>query len=317
MVPFFSSRRFSAGQSFHVCLFFISISLRYTLLFSAATDGKIAVWDLTEACSVSAITKNTPVPSIPCLNIPAHQSGINSLAAWVDKQDSGCRVTVASGGDDGQLTVSVIRVQYPKDKKTGGSRESSQISDSLRPPERLLLQPSSLVFHLNSQHRIPTAHAAPLTCLKLLSPGLVVSTSADQRLCLWKFRSASISQIGSLCTHVADAAGLAVWEEEDEAQDLGEGVGKKGFDSERHPISEGRGDDTKTKKEHEKVDAEAGSINEEGTTDESGPEDVYQSNTQEDEAADESRAKAGWVLVCGQGFQLLHIRDPEKRGQTS
>uniref|UniRef100_H3D3A1 tRNA (34-2'-O)-methyltransferase regulator WDR6 n=1 Tax=Tetraodon nigroviridis TaxID=99883 RepID=H3D3A1_TETNG len=164
---------------------------RYTLLFSAATDGKIAVWDLTEASSVSAITKNAPVPSAPCLSVPAHQSGINSLAAWVDKQGSGCQVTVASGGDDGQLTVSVIKVQFPKEPTTGGSRE--------------------LVFHLNSQHRVPTAHAAPLTSLKLLRPGLVVSTSADQRVCLWEVGSAGVRQIGSLCSHVADAAGLAVW----------------------------------------------------------------------------------------------------------
>lgn len=294
--------------------FHLHLSLRYTLLFSAATDGQIAVWDLTEACSVSAITKNTPVPSIPCLSIPAHQSGINSLAAWVDKQDSGCQVTVASGGDDGQLTVSVIGVQYPKDEKTGGSRESSQISDALSPPQRQLLEPSSLLFHLTSQHHIPTAHAAPLTSLKLLSPGLVVSTSADQRICLWKVGSAGISQIGSLCSHVADAAGLAVWEEEDEAQDLGDGIGKKGFDSEQqNPIWEGRGNETRTKKERKKIDTEAGSL--EASNETSDP--VSKSNIKEDEAADESRGKAGWVLVCGQGFQLLHIRDPEEREQPS
>lgn len=294
--------------------FHLHLSLRYTLLFSAATDGQIAVWDLTEACSVSAITKNTPVPSIPCLNIPAHQSGINSLAAWVDKQDSGCQVTVASGGDDGQLTVSVIGVQYPKDKKTGGSRESSQISDALSPAQRQLLEPSSLLFHLNSQHHIPTAHAAPLTSLKLLSPGLVVSTSADQRVCLWKVGSASISQIGSLCSHVADAAGLAVWEEEDEAQDLGDRIRKKGFDSkQQNPIWEGRGNETRMKKEPKKIDTEAGSL--EASNETSDP--VSKSNIKEDEAAGESRGRAGWVLVCGQGFQLLHIRDPEKREQPS
>lgn len=268
-----------------------------------------------------AITKNTPAPSLPCFNIPAHQSGINSLAAWVDKQDSGCQVTVASGGDDGQLTVSVIRVQYPKDKETGGSRESSQISDSLSPPQRQLLQASRLLFHLNSQQHVPAAHAAPLTSLKLLNPGLVVSTSADQRVCLWKVANGGIRRIGSLCSHVADAAGLAVWEEEDEAQELGDRIRKREFDSEQqNPKWEERGNETRTKKEHEKIDSEAGSLNEEGTTDEWGSEEasketidpVYESDVDEDEAAGEQRGKAGWVLVCGQGFQLLHIRDPEK-----
>lgn len=263
---------------------------------------------------MSAITKNAAVPSTPSLNIPAHQSGINSLAAWVDKQDSGCQVTVASGGDDGQLTVSVIRVQYPKEKKSGGSRESSQIADSLSPPQRQLLQPSSLLFHLNSQHHIPTAHAAPLTSLKLLSPGVVVSTSADQRVCLWKVGSASISQIGSLCSHVADAAGLAVWEEEDEAQDLGDGSRKKGFDSEQqNPVWEGRGTETRMNKERKETDTEAGSLNEEGTADESGPEEA---SNETSHPADESRGKAGWVLVCGQGVQLLHIRPPERREEN-
>lgn len=268
-----------------------------------------------------AITENTPVPSTPCLNIPAHQSGINSLAAWEDKQDSGCQVTVASGGDDGQLTVSVIRVQYPKDKETGGSRESSQISDSLSPPQWQRSHASRLLFHLNSQQRFPAAHAAPLTSLKLLSPGLVVSTSADQRVCLWKVGSAGISRVGSLCSHVADAAGLAVWEEEDEAQHLGDGIRKRGFDSERqNPQWEERGNETRMTEEQEKIDSEAGSLNEEGVTDERGPEEasvetldpVYESDVEEDEAADEEGGKAGWVLVCGQGFQLLHIRNPEE-----
>ncbi|XP_003963080.3 tRNA (34-2'-O)-methyltransferase regulator WDR6 [Takifugu rubripes] len=291
---------------------------RYTLLFSSATDGKIAVWDLTEACSVSALCKNTPFPSIPCLNIPAHQSGINSLAVWVDKQDGGCQVTVASGGDDGQLTVSVIRAQYPKDEKTGGSRESPQIFDPVFTPQSQLLQPSSLLLHLNSQHHIPTGHAAPLTSLKLFRPGLVVSTSADQRVCLWTVGSAGISLIGSLCSHVADAAGLAVWEEEAEAP--GDRLRKKGFHSEQQNlIWDGRDNETRMKTECKKM--EAGSLDEKVTADESGPKEawnkksgpVYESNNREDEAADERAGNPGWVLVCGQGLQLLHIRDLEER----
>uniref|UniRef100_A0A3Q3XFJ6 tRNA (34-2'-O)-methyltransferase regulator WDR6 n=1 Tax=Mola mola TaxID=94237 RepID=A0A3Q3XFJ6_MOLML len=162
---------------------------RYKLLLSAATDGKIAVWDLSEASSISAsISSDASTPPVPCLEIPAHQSGVNSLAVWVEKmgqQEGGCLVTVASGGDDGQLTVSTIKVQYPQDEKTGGSR-------------------------VLSQYHVQLAHAAPLTALKPLRPGLVVSTSADQRVCLWRVGSAGISHIGALCSHVADAAGLAV-----------------------------------------------------------------------------------------------------------
>lgn len=316
----FSSPGYHVVPCVHACLPFISASLRYTLLFSSATDGKIAVWDLTETCSVSAICKNTPGPSIPCLNIPAHQSGINSLAVWVDKQAGGCQVTVASGGDDGQLTVSVMRVQYPKDEKTGGSRESPQIFDPIFTPQSQLLQPSSLLLHLNSQHHIPTGHAAPLTSLKLFRPGLVVSTSADQRVCLWTVSSAGISMIGSLCSHVADAAGLAVWEEEAEAPE--DRLRKKGFHSEQQNlIWDGRGYETRMKTECKKM--EAGSLDEEVTADEPGPREAwnkksdpaYKSNNREDEAADGSAGNPGWVLVCGQGLQLLHIRDLEEREQ--
>ncbi|KAK5923376.1 hypothetical protein CgunFtcFv8_000354 [Champsocephalus gunnari] len=160
---------------------------RYRLLFSAATDGRIAVWDLTDASFLSTGTQ-----PIPCLHIHAHQSGINSLAVWTEKpglNEGGCLVTVASGGDDGQLTVSTIRVHYPEDRMFGGSRGSSQISEALSPPTQLHLE-------LHSQYHSPLAHAAPLTALKLLCPGLLVSTSADQRVCLWRVCSTGISHIG-------------------------------------------------------------------------------------------------------------------------
>uniref|UniRef100_A0A8C9XYW6 tRNA (34-2'-O)-methyltransferase regulator WDR6 n=1 Tax=Sander lucioperca TaxID=283035 RepID=A0A8C9XYW6_SANLU len=156
---------------------------RYRLLFSAATDGKIAVWDLTDASSLSTDSSSSaPTPPIPGLDIHAHQSGVNSVAVWAEKlgqQEGGCLVTVASGGDDGQLTVSTIRVQYHEDGKIGGSR-------------------GQLHLHLQSQSHILLAHAAPLTALKVLSPGLVVSTSSDQRVCLWRVGSTGISHIGAL-----------------------------------------------------------------------------------------------------------------------
>lgn len=225
-------------------------------------------------------------------------------------------MTVASGGDDGQLTVSVIRVQYPQDEKSGGSRESPQIFNPVFTPQSQLLQPSSLLLHLISQHHIPTGHAAPLTSLKLFRPGLVVSTSADQRVCLWTVGSAGISLIGSLCSHVADAAGLAVWEEEAEVP--GDRLRRKGFHSEQQNlIWDGRGNETRMKTECKKM--EAGSLDEEVTADESGPKKalksgpVSKSNIREDEAADGSAGNPGWVLVCGQGLQLLHIRHLEER----
>ncbi|KAM6977741.1 tRNA (34-2'-O)-methyltransferase regulator WDR6 [Aplochiton taeniatus] len=186
-----------------------TLSLRNTLLFSAATDGRIAVWDMTTAASsLDGNSAVATVPATPCLAIPAHQSGVNSLAVWCDgagwSLDSHL-VTVASGGDDGQLTVSVVKVQCVKEEM-----ETSEGS----------LQPRfvSLKLQLQSQCSVPLAHAAPLTALRLLSPGLLVSTSPDQRVGLWRISSVGLCHQGGVYSHVADAAGLAVWQEGDEGQ---------------------------------------------------------------------------------------------------
>ncbi|KAF3860186.1 hypothetical protein F7725_000441 [Dissostichus mawsoni] len=302
---------------------------RYRLLFSAATDGRIAVWDLTDASFLSTGTQ-----PIPCLHIHAHQSGINSLAVWTEKpglNEGGCLVTVASGGDDGQLTVSTIRVHYPEDRKFGGSRGSSQISEALSPPTQLHLE-------LHSQSHSPLAHAAPLTALKLLSPGLLVSTSADQRVCLWRVCSTGISHIGALCSHVADAAGLAVWEGQLREEEEGDKEMKTSFESEQE-ISVWRGSQTGFKKpaaqfSNEETAGESedgGAVEAESETghlvcqtseekasetasecsDQAETDRVSQGNTERGFRSEKMREKTGWVLLCGQGFQLLRVPNTE------
>ncbi|KAK5863274.1 hypothetical protein PBY51_000316 [Eleginops maclovinus] len=295
---------------------------RYTLLFSAATDGKIAVWDLTDASSLSTGTQ--PIPS---LDIHTHQSGVNSLAVWAEKQGlhkGGCLVTVASGGDDGQLTVSTIRVQYPEDGVIGGSRGTSQISEALSPPNQLHL-------HLHSQSLAPLAHAAPLTALKLLRPGLVVSSSADQRVCLWRVGSTGVSHIGALCSHVADAAGLAVWEGQVREEEEGDKQMKTSFESEQE-ISLFK--NTAEQFSNEEIAGEVedgGPVEAESdtgdlvcqTSDEKGgataskcsdraeSDTVSEGNTERGFRSKKIREKTGWVLLCGQGFQLLHVPNTE------
>ncbi|XP_037628925.1 WD repeat-containing protein 6 [Sebastes umbrosus] len=315
---------------------------RYKLLFSAATDGKIAVWDLTDSSSLST---GAPTPPIPCLDIHAHQSGVNSLAVWakeLGQQEGGCLVTVASGGDDGQLTVSTIRVQYPEDGQIGGSRGFSHISEPLISRQTQPQPTNQLHLHLHSQCHIPLAHAAPLTALKLLSPGLVVSTSSDQRVCLWRVGSTGISHIGALCSHVADAAGLAVWEGMMIEEEEGDKKRKTRFESE---ILRGSQTGLKTRcktaaqfnKDRKTADeAEDGepveAASETGdpvcqTSDETGGETAGEcrNQTETDSMGDtesevntdtgfkascesrKKREKTGWVLVCGQGFQLLRV----------
>ncbi|XP_037334388.2 WD repeat-containing protein 6 [Pungitius pungitius] len=313
---------------------------KYKLLFSAATDGKIAVWDLTDASSLwTGASSRGPAAPIPCFSIHAHQSGVNSLAVRADNlghPEDGCRVTVASGGDDGQLTVSMIRVQYPND---------SPISEPLVSPQAQFQSAEQLHLHLDSQCRIPLAHASPLTALKLLSPDLVVSTSSDQRVCLWRVGSTDISHIGALCCHVADAAGLAVWEGKltEEEKDKHK---KMGFESERE-IAICRGSPTGLNVTHQtaapflkdqKTNDEVEAVSETGdpdcqTSNEGGgetPAEWRHQSGADSSAETESEVnteggvtasresqgeggKTGWVLVCGQGFQLLRVPDAERR----
>ncbi|XP_035991107.1 WD repeat-containing protein 6 [Fundulus heteroclitus] len=266
---------------------------RCTLLFSAATDGTIAVWHLTESLPISSSGATTP--PIPCLVIPAHQSGVNSLAVWVEKpgrHEDGCLVTVASGGDDGQLTVSTVRVQYPEDGKVGGDGGFPPTCYSHTLMEAHDQSPNRVHVHLHSQSSIPLAHAASLTALKLLSPGLLVSTSSDQRVCLWRVSGTSISHSGALCSHVADAAGLAVWEEEEEEE-------KMGFDTERV--------NTIWKEKVDPVCQSSDGKEEETSDDPRNPAPDGDGNTGSRECS-KKISSVGWVLVCGQGLQLLRLQ---------
>lgn len=228
----------------------------------------------------------------------------------MDKQEGGCLVTVASGGDDGQLTVSIIRVQYPQDVKTGGSREFSQISEPLNPPQAQFQHLNGVLLHLHSQYKVPGAHAAPLTALKLLRQGTIVSTSADQRVCLWRISSTGISQTGALCSHVADAAGLAVWEGEE-----GGPYRKTGFESEREiSVWRGRSSQRGMKTICMRPESEAGSVKDKETEPVKASGETGESKEENAETSkenNENKEKIGWVLVCGQGFQLLCVQNTE------
>ncbi|XP_066553679.1 tRNA (34-2'-O)-methyltransferase regulator WDR6 [Amia ocellicauda] len=181
-----------------------ALGSRRQFLCSAATDGRIAVWDLTEVVVGGSWLSASPRCQglLPSLCVRAHQSGVNSLAVW----EVGGRLQLASGGDDGSLTVSTIGVQYPPGD-TEGAHSHSAVS-----------------LTLDGQTSVPCAHAAPLTALQLLTPDLLATTSADQRLLLWGLgggggvAGALRWGAGQLC-HVADAASLEVW---------GEGEGEGG-----------------------------------------------------------------------------------------
>lgn len=256
---------------------------------------------MTEACSSSADGwRSAAAPPIPCLHIPAHQSGVNSLAVWTESLEQhadGCLVTVASGGDDGQLTVTTIQLRYPQGLLTLTPESSVPQQTQLRRSDRLSLQ----VHH---QVHVPLAHAAPLTALKLLRSGLLVTTSADQRVCLWRVGGSSVSQSGALCSHVADAAGLAVWEGHSREEE--EGRRKTRFNAE-HPRTGGQTGPESVPQTERAVMAASHSQSEvdcaEPLKDRSDTGDIAAGCAGQTEGGE-----TGWVLVCGQGLQLLQVR---------
>lgn len=304
------------------------------------------MWNLTEASSPADPSSDAPPSPIPCLSIPAHQSGINSLAVWAGKlgqQEGGCLVTVASGGDDGQLTVSMISVHFSDDERISEPPVSSHIQP--QPPNQLELR-------LHSQSHIPLAHAAPLTALKFLNPELVVSTSSDQRVCLWRIGSTGVSHKGALCCHVADAAGLAVWEAQMTEEEDGGKKCKTGFEraeskqekvvwrvgGSRTELETERETGRKLNKDKETVDEAKGGEPVEAVSetddpvcqtcdekgDARGSECRNQTETdsecrterevnREKDLSRKKGEKTGWVLVCGQGFQLLRVRNAEEK----
>lgn len=124
-------------------------------------------------------------PSAPCISLPVHQSGINTIVVCneVGQTDKDI-ITVASGGDDGQLSVMKIRVQ---------------LREKVVFPELL------------SHWTVALAHSAPLTALSALNCATLVSTSPDQRVCVWRVCCDGLRHRATAFSHTADAAGLWAW----------------------------------------------------------------------------------------------------------
>ncbi|XP_012690026.2 WD repeat-containing protein 6 [Clupea harengus] len=195
---------------------------RHVLVFSGATDGHVCVWDWTSVLALGE-GQRWEGPTVPCLSLPIHQSGVNSLAVWEEPEVGSHNerlLSVASGGDDGQLSVLLLRVTFPQCQSEG----------------------AEISLELLSHWSEPLAHAAPLTALQVIDRCLIVSTSPDQRVCVWSVceNGSSLRRKGTAFTHTADVAGLEVWRREGEtlAAVCGQGlqllrITSKGRDSER------------------------------------------------------------------------------------
>ncbi|KAG8557299.1 hypothetical protein GDO81_018398 [Engystomops pustulosus] len=108
------------------------------MLCSAATDGRIAVWDITGTISLADRTleegqMDRPLQDLGlvCLTISAHQCGINSLGVRMTMDG---RYLVASGGDDNSICVCWITLD--QDGPGGGVQLLRSVSPA--PPHSAL-----------------------------------------------------------------------------------------------------------------------------------------------------------------------------------
>lgn len=81
-----------------------STSTTHHLVFSGATDGGIAVWDLSEAATAAGGSALQPILALPA----AHQSGVNALS--VARLGAGALLLV-SGGDDQALRLTLLQLR--------------------------------------------------------------------------------------------------------------------------------------------------------------------------------------------------------------
>ncbi|MBN3287316.1 WDR6 protein, partial [Polyodon spathula] len=158
---------------------------RRVFLCSAATDGSIAFWDISDAVEGGSLEEDGL--GSPCLTVWLHQCGVNSLD--ILETEAPGHYLLASGGDDGSLQVCRVCV------------DSGVAVSSVR---------------ISARFAVSSAHAALLTGLHFLTPDLLVSASVDQRVALWRLGEAGLSWQGARFCHVADVAGLETWQREED-----------------------------------------------------------------------------------------------------
>lgn len=180
---------------------------RRQILCSAATDGSLAFWDLTTALDRGSTTLQPPAhPGLPyqlgtpCMTLQAHSCGVNSLHTLPTPEG---HHLVASGSEDGSLHVFLLAVEMPELEKADGEPDGEPDGEAkaeLVPQLRIL-----------EEYTVPCAHAAHVTGLKILSPGLMVSASIDQRLTFWRLGHGEPTFMNSTVYHVPDVADMDCW----------------------------------------------------------------------------------------------------------
>ncbi|XP_032892892.1 WD repeat-containing protein 6 [Amblyraja radiata] len=207
-------------------------------LCSAATDGRIALWNISgiieTAKGADIRQERTRQPlelGTPCLVFVAHQCGVNGLD--VRSLDDG-RFLLASGGDDNAVRIWVICItpwagsdgplspssSERQEEAGSGSREDrgDEAAEDSRGWSNLGVVADcwsldgGLALRVLKGPSAESAHAAHVTGLRFLSSRMLVSASIDQRLNHWALSSRCLTLIHSRWCQVADIAELESWE---------------------------------------------------------------------------------------------------------
>ncbi|KAL4231612.1 WD repeat-containing protein 6 [Mactra antiquata] len=144
------------------------------LVMSAATDGKVAFWDMTDLSSMS---------TEPVFTVDVHQSGINSLYFGEYTDD---RYVLVTGGDDNAVNINILMIN---------------IVDNI----------INISICYNGGHL--SAHSAQITGVHYIPHNKIVTVSIDQRICLWCIEQEnqskiSVRQLDSMFTNVSDVSNI-------------------------------------------------------------------------------------------------------------
>ncbi|KAF9311760.1 WD repeat-containing protein 6 [Podila horticola] len=183
------------------------------MMFTAATDGRVAVWDLTPALTrflyVYNAVENKPVQphrsysgrnkekvkkeytqrlDSPLAEIYVHQSGVNSL--FVQNLNEGTILAV-SGGDDNAMAVTKVQAEW--------SAELQAIK----------------VTSLETIAKDVDAHSSAIQAVAMVNSTEIVSTSQDQMVSLWRLDQseqgqASLYKQETQFVHVPDPSTMDV-----------------------------------------------------------------------------------------------------------
>ncbi|KAG0035673.1 WD repeat-containing protein 6 [Podila clonocystis] len=189
------------------------------MMFTAATDGRIAVWDLTPALTrfleLYNTVENKPVQphrsysgrnkekvkkeytqslDRPLTEIYVHQSGVNSL--FVQNSNDGT-VLAVSGGDDNAMAVTKVEAEWDVERQ------------------------AIKVTSLETIAKDEDAHSSAIQAVAMINSANIVSTSQDQMVSLWRLDQpeqgqTSLQKQETQFVHVPDPSTMDVLSSKDE-----------------------------------------------------------------------------------------------------